>query len=363
LGPFLKLNIKIIQPLLTFGRKSAAKSAARSGIDLQNIQSRSEIETLTLKVIEAYWALNAAREAVSISKEVTENYNKLVKEVKKRLDTEDSEVDDTDLLEVKSNRYQIEEIHIKSQAEQKIAQRLFNLVLGRDQIEPANVSGGTTPTLMETETQLTQKIRQVLSRHGDIKGLQAAVKGLQAQSKLAVSKKRPVIFLAGGFGYGYAPGREDQTNPFAVDGYNYTDLGVFVGFQWDLNSFRKNVEAKRYQLEKKAMEQNMKLLRAKIEMEILKTYTEVKQNTQLLEQAKKSLKSAKSWLRLSMDNWEMGIGEVERLIKAYNAYYQLKGVEIKRTLELNISLANFAYRLGNTKQYLEWVKNGNVKIY
>lgn len=362
-GPFYKLEVKFIQPVFMFGRRSAAFSAAQSGIDLQHIKSDSEIEKLTLTVINAYWALSAAQKAETAADEVQENYDKLEKEVKKRLESEDSEVDDTDWLEVKSNRYLVEEIVIKSKSQRKLAERAFNAAIGREIAAAVEVLQEKIPGIQLDETRMSRVVQRALPRHRDIRGLNTALQALRAKTKLAYSKKRPIIFLVGGFGYGYAPLRQDQTNPFAVDNFNYMDLGAFFGFQWDLNFFRKNIEARQYRLEREAMEQNMKLLRSKIELEILKAFTDIKQNAQLLEQARSSLKAAKSWLRLSMDNWDMGIGEVERLIKAYNAYYQLKGVEIERIFDLNVSLANFAYISGNTKLYLEWVKNGKVKIF
>jgi outer membrane protein TolC len=362
-GPFYKIDVKLVQPVFMFGRKLSARSAAQSGIDLQDIKSDSEVEKLVLTVINAYSALSAAKKAEAVADEVKENYDKLQEEVKKRLEAEDSEVDDTDLLEVKSNRYLIEEIVIKSKSQRKLAERAFNAAIGREIAAVVEVLEVKIPGIQLDETRMYRVVQQALPRNQDIRGLNTALQTLRAKTRLAYSKKRPIIFLVGGFSYAYASHRQDQTNPFAVDNFNYMDLGAFFSFQWDLNFFRKNIEARQYQLEREAMEQNLKLLRSKIEMEIFKAFTEVKKSILLMEQARASLKAAKSWLRLSMDNWDMGIGEVERLIKAYNAYYQLKGVEIERSFDLKTSLVNFAYILGNTKLYLEWVKNGKVKIF
>lgn len=362
-GPFIKINLKMLQPLLTFGRTKSALTAARSAVILQNIKSNSEIQELTLETIKAYWAVSASRQAETIASEVQENYDKLENEVQQRLDSENSEVDDTDLLEVKSNRYQIQEIVIKSQNESRLAEKALNFALGRDLMQPISVTGAPIPTINLDETQLDQAVQHTLNQHHDAESLKTAIEALDAKAKITLSKKRPLVYIAGGLEYAWAPHREDQTNPFAVDNFNYRNLGAFFGFRWDLNSLRKNHEAQRYLLEKQAMEQNLVLLRSKIRLEILKAFSDVRQNTLLLEQAQNSLKSAKSWLRLSMDNWEMGLGDVERLIKAYNSYYVLKGIVIKRELELQISLADFAYILGNINLYMEWIKNGKVILF
>jgi outer membrane protein TolC len=81
-----------------------------------------------------------------------------------------------------------------------------------------------------------------------------------------------------------------------------------------------------------------------------------------LKAARESLKASKSWLRLSLENWDMGIGEVDRLLDAYEAYYRMKGVEIEMELEYNLSLARVAKALGDLDLYLDWVKSGTVEL-
>ncbi len=361
-GPFIKFNLKLVQPLFTFGRKSAALAAAENAVNLKHLQSNTEIEQLTLSTIKTYWALAAAQQAEKTAKEVEKNYDKLEREVKKRLNSEDSEVDDTDLLEVQSNRYQVEEILIKSKMELNLAQKTFNTITGYDITTRHHPANEPPPNFSITEKDVTAILKKSLAQNRDILGIRAAMKALEAKTKLAYADKKPLVYIAGGIAYGYAPHRDDQTNPFAVDNFNYQDIGAFFGFKWDLNIFRKNMEAERQKLEKKSMEQNLVLMKQKIMLDIHKAFAEVKKNQALLTQARTSLKAAKKWLRLGMDNWDMGIGEVDRLIKAYNAYYQLKGIEIKRAYELNTSLAGFAYLLGKTKLYLKWVKHGTVNI-
>jgi len=362
-GPFFKLKLQLVQPLFTFGRRSSALAAAQRGTDLQYLTTNSEVEKLILNVIISYWALSATQKAESIAEDLKEKYNKLIKEVKERLESEDSEVDDMNLLEVKSNQYHIEEIYIKSKSENILAQKIFNAAIGRNLTEPVNIAEEKCPSIELHEDQIHMLVKKTFPHHMDTQRLKTTLKLFYEKKKLAHSKKKPLIYLVGGFGFGHASHRQDQTNPFAVDNYNYLDLGAFLGFQWDLNVFRKNFEAKRYQLEIESMEKKLDLLRLQIEIEVVKSFSEIKKIASLLNQAQSSLKAAKNWLRVGMDNWDMGISNVERLIKAYNAYYQLKGIVIKRTLELNTSLANLAFILGNTRLYLDWVKNGTIKIF
>ena len=101
-------------------------------------------------------------------------------------------------------------------------------------------------------------------------------------------------------------------------------------------------------------------LKAKIDLEVPQAFLEVRKNEALLNAARKSLKAAKAWLIISMDNWGMGIGELRRVRGAYEAYYRLLGIDIERENEYNVSLARFAYVLGDLNLYLKWVEDEKV---
>ena len=80
----------------------------------------------------------------------------------------------------------------------------------------------------------------------------------------------------------------------------------------------------------------------------------------ILDAARESLRASKSWLRLSVEDWDLGIGEVKRLLDAYEAYYAMKGVEVAMELEYNLSLARVASSLGDVNLYLKWVEAGRA---
>jgi len=56
----------------------------------------------------------------------------------------------------------------------------------------------------------------------------------------------------------------------------------------------------------------------------------------------------------------MGIGDAYRLLRAYQAYFRLRGEEIKREYDFNVSLARFSHILGDMDLYLKWMKEGRT---
>ena len=76
-----------------------------------------------------------------------------------------------------------------------------------------------------------------------------------------------------------------------------------------------------------------------------------------------SLEAAQSWVTLDYNNWEMGSGNPERLVKAMLKYFEIRGKVIEKNYKYNLSVINFAKSTGNLNNYLDWIKNGKVKIY
>jgi hypothetical protein len=313
-----------------------------------------------MQIISAYWAFASAGKAGHMAQDLRKNFRKLMSEVQARLNDPESEVDDTDLLEVKSNQYQIEDIYLKTLQAVNITRQAFNIGLGLPLTSQTHVLTHSPPKMNLSEEGFAMVLSNAIGKHYTLLGLHTVRAALEAKKQFVRNQKKPVIYLAAGVSGAYAPHRSNQTNPFVYDPFNYGGVGAFIGFDWDLNYFRPNYESQRLDWEKKAVSGKMKMLRNMIKLEINKAFTDVKRMQKLLKEARTSLKAAKTWLRLSLDNWDMGIGEVNRIIKAYNAYYQLRGIEIKREYDLNIALAKFAFMLGNINLYSQWVEHEKV---
>ena len=82
----------------------------------------------------------------------------------------------------------------------------------------------------------------------------------------------------------------------------------------------------------------------------------------LLESARSALKAAKSRLRLVLDTWETGLGEVSEVLDAYEKYYELRAEEPQRELALSLALARLGFVLGDVNLYLGWVEHGKVSL-
>ncbi len=360
LGLFYKFDLALTLPLFTFGRISSTLDAAKHNLGIEESRRDFAQAELSYRVVQAYWGLSSALKTESLAKSSMESFEELLSEIQKRLENEDSEIDDSDYLEAKSYWIDIESIKQESIRQKSLAQYTFNALLDRNPNDQIVIANETAPQL-KLEENVQEKLIQMAYRYRpEIQGLNSGLNAILAKKRITQSKRLPAFFIAAGLSYAHAGNRQDQTNPFAVDNFNYRYFGAQFGFKWSPDILFHNAEIKKNQYQYQAVQEKMRALKAKIGLETNQAYLEVKRNHALLLAAKESLGAAKTWLRISLDNWNMGLGEAYRLLRAYQAYYRLRGTEIEREYEYNVSLAKMAYTLGDIDLYLEWMRYGEV---
>jgi outer membrane protein TolC len=361
LGPFFKANIKVVQPLYTFGRLRYLEQTARDGLEAARSKGELTLQGLSLLVVQTYWSLSSSRRAYTLSQELRESFQGLLDEVARRLEDEDSEIDDTDLLRVKSSTYRIEKIYLDARENVRRSELALRILVGAGEEPEISLKDVPSPELTASLEDFRNYVVEKGVAFKEIEVLEAASRALASKIELTRSDRYPLLFLAAGAGYAQAPGRDDQTNPFVLDDFNYARIGAEVGLKWKPNIYRSNLEVEELEKEQGSLLEKLEALKQKLTVEASESFGEALKNRDLLEAARVSLRASKSWLRLSVDNWEMGILlDVKRLLDAYEAYYEMRGIEIEREMEYNVSLSRVASSLGDVNLYLSWVRNGKT---
>lgn len=361
LGPFFKANLKVVQPLYTFGRLENLEEAAREALSAARSKKDLSLQDLSLLLVQGYWAFSSSRRALSLAEELRESFHELIGEVEGRLEDEESEIDDSDLLRVKSSTYRIEKIYVDSRENLRRSDLALRILVGEEGEREIEVRDEKSPELTTDMEEFEEYIRERGVAHKQIDVLEAASRALEAKVNLARSERYPLVFLAAGGGYARAPGRDDQTNPFVLDDFNYARIGAEVGLKWKPNVYKSNLQVEELEKEHQSLLEKLEALKRKLTVEASDSFGEALKHRDLLDAARASLRASKSWLRLSVDNWEMGIMvDVKRLLDAYEAYYEMRGIEIATELDYNVALSRVASSLGDINLYLSWVENGKT---
>ncbi len=361
-GPFYRMTLELMQPLLTFGRSSSAVSATESVVGAERSRNEMVQQSLAYEAIRVHWGLASARRAVKLSRETQEQYDEFLSQVLERARDEESEVDFADVFEVRSFEYTVDEMFQESLKLEKLAERTFNALVHRDLDTPVVIADEKSPSTVLGEDMLREMVRVAERQRPELRALSALVDSFQYRLNFSRSDRLPVVFLAGGLDYAVAPGRADQTNPFVYDNFNFWRLGLALGVNWDLNLIKHNVEINKARTDHEAIQRKREAVLTRVGVDVRDAFAEAQKDSALLESVEKSLRSARSWLRLSFENWQIGIGEPWRMLRAYQVYYRLLGLEIERDYKNNLAIARLALATGNMNLYLRWIETGHVEF-
>lgn len=359
LGPFVKNELKVVQPVYTFGKLDAARDAAALGLKAVQAKGLVVKDNVTFQVIRAWWAVVATRKAHSTIDEMIGKYSKLENDVGKEAKKIKSNVDDNDVLELKTKKFELIKMQQQAAARKITAAEALRLLTGindrqyvkNNQIQMADIHD---PVMVLSGSNLSQLVTYAVQNRNEIAGLNLAVKAKQALVRLADRRKYPDLFIAAGARLNWA-----HTENYD-DSFNSKGAAAFVGLKWDLDFWRKNSKKDQAVQDRRIMEQKLQGLLMKLRLEVVQAVQDCRAAERIYKQAKKSFKASKTWLRLAGDNWEMGLGKIDEVIKAYRTYYEMKGAVIKARYDYHLKIAGLAKALGNTNLYLRWVQNEKV---
>jgi outer membrane protein TolC len=363
LGPFLKVDLTAVQPIYSFGKYSPAMEVGRKNLLMKKAMLRESINSLSFEVTKAFLGVVAGDEGRKIGGELVAQYHNLLERLQKIVNEQDSDIDVTHLLEAQAMFFEIEQLGSKPAL--KGAQALIYLrgLLNWEQNVRIRTIATTVPQF-DGSVHLLSKLLEFSRTHSPLlRSYNFGLAALRKKAELEKKKKYPDLFIAVGAGYGTAPGRDKQTNAFISDNYNYENIGAVLGLKWDFNFHIDSAKEQKAFLEYQKIIAKKKLNLAEVDGKIRRYYNESLRYKRLLYVAGKSLKSAKTWIRVESDNLDLGIGNAQRFIKANKLYYQLKGNEIEMRYHYLVSLAQLAKTAGDMELFLKWLQNGKVQMH
>lgn len=361
LGPFFRGEVGLAVPIYTFGRLEHGANAARAGVEALREKGERTRDEFEMEVVRGYWGLRAAQETLEIFGEMRSlYYNDLLPEVDERFD--DADIDPNDAYEIRSARYDIDSAWHEVVEQYRVLQRALADALGEPENSAFALAELTVPRILIGEDDLPRLQVMAATRNPQLRALAAAVTGLEEAMKLERSERWPIIGVGGGFSLAHSPARDDQSNPFIYDEFNFRRLGVALNVRWDLNFARHRIDYLKRQFDRDATAARRDALREKIEIDVHRALERVLKYRDLVDSAIESRAVSRRWLRTALDDFDLGLGEAEPVIKAYRQDYRLQAAIVETQYRLHVSLAELALATGEIHTYLQWVDDGQVAL-
>ncbi len=341
-----QLDLKIEQPLFTFGRQAGLELAASHEVGArENRVVRQEHEIL-FQVRQLYWGLALGRELLAVIEDVRKEHAKAESQLQQKLDEGSEEVSQTDLFKLQLFKYEVNKRQREALEKLELARRTLEAATG---VVDGEVLGIPDDQLLSVNVQLDDLAvyeRTALQRRPEFAEQDAKLAASQARTAAESSARYPQLFAGANTKMNFAKDRYKPNNPFFRHTTNYFRPAPVLGFRQNLNFVAMRDKIKLARLREDMASGRIVALRNKVMLEVRKTHAGVLRARAKTRESRRALKASENWLRSASMTYDLGDGEVKGLIDAFKANAAMQAEHLQNIFEFNTGLAKLSRVVG-----------------
>lgn len=320
-GPYFEISVQAAQPITTFGRVTALRRAARSGIEAREAGINVRRAEVAGEVYRYYYGVLLARELLDILSDASDKIGLVRDKVRTLLGEGSSKVTTVDLMKIDVYSFELERKRIEAGKSIRLALAALRRALGIPHDTPLDIVNTPLRPVPERVPSLDSLEGLAFSRRPELAQVRAGVEGRRQQLIAAEAERWPTPFIGAEFSYRVAPGRELLTeNPFVGDGYNGLGLRAAFGLQYTLDLSGREARIRRARLAYREMLRKQEWARASIALEVEKAYLENEEAAQNSTLGLKSRRAGRALLVQTAERYDIGVASTRDLLEAYAAY-------------------------------------------
>lgn len=334
-GALLRLDMRIIQPLFTFGKLDTASALGKAGVAIQQGQTDAQRLDHAVNLVRAYFGLKTARAAYETVKEGQTEMSKWVKQIDKDLEAGKGTYTEIDLMRLKVAESQIDLGVID--VERTLASTLAALrYLVQD--STVDIDDGDL-TVWQAETQpLSYYLDAALRLRPELRVLRATGDGARLYRRLRLAELFPDFALMGNLGYGLASGVEDPNHAF-MNRLNFFGVGLGLVMRMGLDFGPKAARLQRAIADVNVYESRKRELLGGGALEIERAYNDLVEAQRRLRANETAERRARGWLQGIRQNIDVGASESRDMIDGLRTYFDQHINVLRAINDVNVQAA------------------------
>jgi outer membrane protein len=339
-GVFTRTEIRLVQPIYTFGKISAGITAAEAGVEATRSKQSGQVNDVELNVRKAYWGAKLAREMVSMLNEGVDFLTEAQKKIDQELAEGEGNASVTDRLRLRAMRAEIEARVLEAQRGHDLAKAGLRALIGPNAPADLDVDEEALAPLSVPARELGQYADLAHVRRPEIKALNQMVAAKRALADLEWRRQLPDFVLLGTAQYAYASSIDHPKNAFANNPYNTSGVGLAAALRMPLDLFAKNATAHKLRAEAQEAEFRRSEAMGGINFEVEKAFAEMKEADLRLKAVQKGEKAARQWIAAIMQNISVGLAETKDFSDALLAFFQSRARLLQVQYDYNIAVSS-----------------------
>lgn len=343
---FERVEMKLVQPLYTFGKLTGFRSAAEEGVKVEKAKVEEKAADLILRVKELYYSRLMASDMLGLIDEISGDLDKAIVKTTRRLKAEVPGADEIDLYKLKAFRGEVLKNREEAQKGFDLATGALMFYAGLDRAQSFELDAIGLEASPKDVEPVDRGMGMALELRPEMAQVRAGLKATEALVMAEESNLYPQFFAAVNSVYAQAGNRTRQQNPFAFDPLNDRYAVIVLGFKYDLDFGITRGKIRAAQAEHLKVSETKQFAEQGIPLQVRKAHRELAEAQETLKATEDGWRNAKKWLVAAKANYDLGVGESRDLGQAAETYAKLRADNFKAMYNYNLSLANIEYATG-----------------
>ena len=341
-GVAFNLGINLIQPLYTFGKIEAARSAAKAGLDVARAQVDKDRADVTFNVTRAYWLLKWARAAEATLDDGMQRLRDWIKKINDEIDKGKTTYTENDLVRLKLALDTAELTGLDVAKAKDLGLSGLRMLtddpdadIDDNELDIADL--GSEPLSFFEDAASTHRV--------EARMLSAGTQAMHANKNLQLANLLPDLGLAFSFTYAYAQSVDDPQNAF-MNHPNALGAGLSLVLRYNLDVAERLATRSRAAADERAFIARRKQALGGIYIEIENAWLDARAARRRAELLGHSEKVARGWYNAVDQNLQVGVAESRDLVDAARSYFELRMQHLKSIMDLNMAMATLKQTAG-----------------
>jgi len=338
-GPFTRTEVRLVQPLYTFGKIDAGVEAAENGVAAIRHKQAGAAADVELNIRKAYWGRKLARELLDTLDQGTSYIDEAQQKIEKQLADGSGNVTVTDRLRLRTVRAEIDARTLETKRLAELALTGLRTLLGSEAPADLDVDAEPLEPLEVPKRPVTHYEEAARLNRPEVLALGFAARAKHALSLLEERREYPDLALVATGSYAYAPSVDSPVNAFANNPFNGLGFGLAATLRMPLDLGPRFARTDRARAEADETELRRREALGGIALEVRKAFDEMTEAQSRVAAVQKGEKAGKAWVTAVAQNFAIGLAEARDFSDALQAFFTMRARYLQSVYDLNIAAA------------------------
>jgi outer membrane protein TolC len=337
-GLFTRVEVTSLQPLYTWGAISNAINAARAGVTASQAEFELESSNFELQLYELYFTRLLTMELKKLSSDALKQLEEAESKIEELIEEGDTSLEESDLFQFRIFKYEFLYRVDEIDETVRFVDAAWDLALNNHSTviyQPAEVF--LDPVAFElNDVQYYEELAKI--NRPEITQITAAYRAARYGLEVSKSANYPSLFMALSGAYANTPNRPKQDNPFIINNTNYESIRYGIGIRQNLNFGVNKTNINRSELQVRQARYAREAANDGVLLDVRDKFRSMMMSYSRLNNTREALQVSNEWLRMEQIDYDLGFGEVKKLVDAVKANLELEVSYRQRIYDFNVNV-------------------------